>query len=174
MKLLFTYASMLVVFVFISQTGSAIASTKTGKFIGQSNHKTSGNVTLKKTSKGWQIRLSSNFNHDGAPDPWLGFGKGGKYDKSTTFTKLKSNNGAQIYLIPGKIKLSKYNELYVWCKKFGVKLGVAKLASLNKKSSVKKRTVVKKKRVIKKKSKPVKRSTPRPSRSNEYRGSGSF
>ena len=98
-----------------------------GSFTGKSGHRTSGSVSIVKTDTGVEVRLGSNFKLDGAPDPWLGFGNSGKYDSAGEVAILKSNTGPQVYKIAGKIDASKYNEFYVWCRKFAVPLGVAKL-----------------------------------------------
>ena len=97
-----------------------------GSFVGKSNHITSGEVTVEKTADGYVLVLHDNFSFDGAPDPQLGLGKGG-YDGSTRFSKLKSNNGKQSYKLPAGIDASQYDEVWVWCEKFSVPLGVAKL-----------------------------------------------
>ena len=98
-----------------------------GSFKGRSRHVTSGGVTIVKSGSGYSLKLAKNFSLDGAPDPWLGFGSNGRYSKKTTFAVLKKNKGAQTYKIPASVDISKFNEVYVWCKKFGVPLGVAKL-----------------------------------------------
>ncbi len=98
-----------------------------GVFSGKSGHKTSGSVSIVKTDTGVEVRFGSDFKLDGAPDPWLGFGKSGKYDTAGEIAILKSNSGTQVYKIPGKIDASKYDEFYIWCRKFAVPLGVAKL-----------------------------------------------
>ncbi len=98
-----------------------------GSFTGKSGHRTSGSVSIVKTQGGIEVRLGSNFKLDGAPDPWLGFGNSGKYDSAGEVAILKSNKGPQVYKVAGKIDASKYNEVYVWCRKFAVPLGVAKL-----------------------------------------------
>jgi hypothetical protein len=98
-----------------------------GSFVGKSGHKTSGSVSIVKTDTGVEVRFGSTFKLDGAPGPWLGFGTNGKYDKSSEFTKLSGNSGAQVYKVPGKVNVSKYNEFYVWCRPYGVPLGVARL-----------------------------------------------
>lgn len=98
-----------------------------GTFAGKSGHNTSGSISIVKTDTGVEVRLGANFKLDGAPDPWLGFGKNGKYDSKGEIALLKSNSGAQVYKVAGKIDASKYNEFYVWCRKFAVPLGVAKL-----------------------------------------------
>ncbi len=100
---------------------------KQGTFTGKSGHKTSGSVSVVKTATGVEVRLGGTFKLDGAPGPYLGFGKSGKYDKKSEFSKLNANTGAQVYKLPGKFDASKHNEIYVWCRPFSVPLGVAKL-----------------------------------------------
>ena len=97
-----------------------------GSFTGASNHVTTGGVTVEKTAEGYVLVLQDDFSFDGAPDPQLGFGKDG-YDGKTRFSKLQSNNGKQSYKVPAGIDVSQYNEVWVWCEKFSVPLGVAKL-----------------------------------------------
>jgi len=98
-----------------------------GAFTGKSGHKTSGSVSIVRTSAGIEVRLGSSFKLDSAPDPWLGFGNNGKYDPASEIAILKSNTGGQVYRIAGPVDVSKYNEFYIWCRKFAVPLGVAKL-----------------------------------------------
>jgi len=103
--------------------GEAVA---TGKFTGQSGHKTTGGVAVHKTADGYTVELGADFNHDGAPDPKLGFGRGG-YDAAAKFSPLRANTGAQSYGIPAAIDAGAYTEVWVWCEKYNVPLGVAKL-----------------------------------------------
>lgn len=98
-----------------------------GVFSGRSGHKTSGSVSIVKTTQGIEVRLGTDFTLDGAPGPYLGFGNNGKYHATTQFSKLNSNSGAQVYKVPGRIDVSKFSEIYVWCRPFNVPLGVAKL-----------------------------------------------
>ena len=95
-----------------------------GTFEGRTDHTTTGGVTVLKTDADTIVVLESDFFLDGAPDPKLGFGKDG-YDPSTKFSHLQSNTGAQMYVIPEDIDPSQYNEIWVWCEKFNVPLGVA-------------------------------------------------
>lgn len=101
-----------------------------GSFVGLSGHKTSGDITISKTSKGYVVKLERNFRHDGAPDPRFGFGNSGKYDNATTFSRLKKNNGSQSYVIPSSVNIKRYNEFYLWCKKFSVPLGKVTLTQV--------------------------------------------
>ena len=98
-----------------------------GTFEGRSDHITTGNVEIKKASDGsYTVILADNFSLDGAPDPKLAFGKDG-VDKSTIFAPLKSKTGKQEYSLPAGINPANFNEIYVWCEKFDVPLGVANL-----------------------------------------------
>lgn len=95
----------------------------TGTFEGASNHVTTGTVHVSADS----VDLQGDFTFDGAPDPKIGFGKDGEFDTSTIIEPLKANSGAQSYAIPDSIDLKAYNEVYVWCEKYSVPLGVARL-----------------------------------------------
>ena len=98
----------------------------TGTFTGRSGHETSGTVTVKRTADAVVVVLEEDFELDGAPDPKLGFGRSG-YDRSSQFSVLHSNSGRQEYKLPASIDPSSYNEFYVWCERFSVPLGVAKI-----------------------------------------------
>ena len=117
---------LLAVLGFALPAGAGSKVLGSGTFVGASNHVTKGGVTILETASGMLVVLEPNFSLDGAPDPKLGFGKDG-YDSSTTFAPLASNSGLQVYQIPASIDPAKYNEFYIWCEKFSVPLGIAKL-----------------------------------------------
>ncbi|MEM7056728.1 MAG: DM13 domain-containing protein [Pseudomonadota bacterium] len=96
-----------------------------GTFTGLSNHITTGGVEVVQTDDGWEIRLGSDFTFDGAPDPRVGFGSNGSFVDPTDFEVLQSNSGAQVYKVPANINPEDFNEVYIWCRKFSVPLGVA-------------------------------------------------
>ena len=98
-----------------------------GSFSGRSNHVTTGGVSVRKTGNGYQIVFASNFNFDGAPDPRIGFGNNGRYDRSTTFAALQRNTGSQTYTVPASINAESYSEVWLWCERFAVPLGVARV-----------------------------------------------
>ena len=98
-----------------------------GSFTGASNHATSGGVTVTKTDAGLVVILAENFKFDGAPDPKVGFGNSGSYDSASQLSHLNSNSGRQVYKIPASIDPTGYNEIYIWCERYSVPLGVAKL-----------------------------------------------
>ena len=95
-----------------------------GTFKGKSRHVASGTVNVSKTSSGTVVTLENDFSFDGAPDPKLGFGRNG-YDAKAKFSELKSNKGKQVYEVPSSIDAGKYNEVWIWCEKYNVPLGVA-------------------------------------------------
>ena len=97
-----------------------------GTFEGKSKHETSGTVSIIKTETGYTVQLAEDFKFDGAPAPVLGLGKDG-YKSDTQFSKLKKDEGAQTYELPATIDASKYNEVWLWCTKFNVPLGLAEL-----------------------------------------------
>ena len=99
-----------------------------GSFKGRSKHITSGDVSIVKTEAGYDLVLGDNFFLDGAPDPVIGFGNSDNYDAATTFTKLKKKTGHQTYSLPEGFTLSNYSQVFVWCEKFSVPLGVATLS----------------------------------------------
>ena len=111
----------------VTGTLPAIADTKarTGRFSGRSNHVTKGETQLNDRS----VVLQSDFSLDGAPDPRVGLGKNGRYDPKTDLGALKKLTGKQSYRVGGGIDASAYNEVYIWCRKFNVPLGVAKLGN---------------------------------------------
>ncbi len=129
-KLLQLIPAVMIAVISLAQAPAALASDTVGKgtFVGKSNHITTGSVEVVKHSDGsYTVVLGSDFTFDGAPDPRVGFGKNGKYDKSTGMGLLRSNNGKQTYKVPAGVDPSKFNEVYIYCLKFSVPLGVAKL-----------------------------------------------
>jgi hypothetical protein len=97
-----------------------------GSFEGRSRHITTGGVEIKKSGDGYVVVLGKDFSLDGAPDPKIGFVKDGVYDDASTFAILDKNTGAQTYA-KATYDPAKHNEVYIWCEKFAVPLGVVGL-----------------------------------------------
>lgn len=93
-----------------------------GTFTGASNHVTTGTAEI----AGRTVTLLDDFTFDGAPDPKVSLGKDGHRDE-WILAPLQSNSGEQSYAIPANIDLDSVNEVWIWCEKFNVPLGVAKL-----------------------------------------------
>ena len=109
----------------------AIAETNvlaTGTFTGASDHITTGGVSIVKTANGGAVViLDSDFSLDGAPDPRVGFGVDGAYKDASDLGELISKDGIQVYIVPPSVNVDDFNEIYIWCRKFAVPLGVASL-----------------------------------------------
>ena len=98
-----------------------------GTFKGASSHKTTGSVTV--TEKGGRlvIRLGSNFRLDGAPDPYVSLGNGSRPVKGGTAGILARNKGSGTYSVPATAVTRAARQVVIWCRKYAVPLGVARL-----------------------------------------------
>lgn len=110
-------------------TVPAAITLASGSFEGRSDHVTSGDVRIVQTPTGYAVELSEDFFLDGAPDPVLGFGRKGEYIATSQFSDLKKKRGAQTYTLPAGVTPADFSEVYVWCEKFSVPLGVATLSN---------------------------------------------
>lgn len=115
----------LTAFLSSAQAGEVINS---GEFEGRSDHVTSGGVSILRTNGQTLLVLEAEFSLDGAPDPQIGFGKDG-FQSDTLIAELHDKTGAQVYVIPAHINIADINEVYIWCGKFDIPLGVARLGS---------------------------------------------
>ncbi|MEO1681317.1 MAG: DM13 domain-containing protein [Pseudomonadota bacterium] len=104
----------------------AIGQTRAGTFAGASGHVTRGTARLVERNGRYTIELGEDFFFDGAPDPKVGLGANG-YDPRTNLGPLQSDTGAQSYAVPRNIRAGAYNEIWIWCERFNVPLGVARL-----------------------------------------------
>lgn len=100
--------------------------TAVGSFTGASKHVTTGHASVFRADGKWFISLASDFFHDGSPDPKIAFGNNG-FRQEAIISPLTSLTGAQVYEIPSTLDVGDYNEIWLWCEKFAVPLGVAPL-----------------------------------------------
>ena len=119
----------ILIFAFIlSSTMAFAASTGSGDFSGVSGHKTTGKVTVSKSNGEITVTLGESFSFDGAPDPYVALGNGINLVSGGLLRILKNNTGRQTYSISTKsIDLAQVNSVVIWCKKYAVPLGVAKI-----------------------------------------------
>lgn len=122
------WAALLLVLSMASVAVAAPASKvlATGQFEGRSDHVVTGTVSILRIGDAVLVVLGPDFSLDGAPDPKVALGKDG-YDPNTLLTLLESKDGAQVYVLPRSVRVADYNEVWIWCEKFGVPLGVAPL-----------------------------------------------
>jgi len=104
-------------------------SVAAGTFEGRSDHVTTGAVTVERTASGYQLRFATDFSLDGAPDPVVALGNGETFLVVNKLGALKSKTGAQTYQLPASFTPGQFSEVYVWCERFSVPLGVAKLSA---------------------------------------------
>lgn len=117
-------------FIAVTSAGPALAGENDhvikGSFTGASDHITTGGVKIVKTANGGAVViLDSNFSLDGAPDPRVGFGSDGTYVDASDLGVLTNKTGLQVYIVPPTVNVDDFNEVYIWCRKFAVPLGVA-------------------------------------------------
>ncbi len=120
-------AGLTIVAATVIAIGSAQAQVlKSGSFRGAGGHKSSGTVTIVKSGGRTKLVLSKNFRLDGAPDPKLAFGNG-KYVRGTIFAKLRRIRGRQEYIVPKRLNPAKFSQVWLWCERYNVPLGVANI-----------------------------------------------
>ena len=106
--------------------GVASLPVASGSFSGLSDHITTGGAAIVGAPGAYKLVLASDFSLDGAPDPIVGFGKDGTYNPATKIGALKNKDGSQTYDLPASFNPADVSEVYIWCEKFSVPLGVAK------------------------------------------------
>lgn len=107
---------------------SSAQTVSKGNFSGRSDHITTGQVSLERTANGYQLRFAADFSLDGAPDPVVALGNGETYVAANKLGVLKNKTGAQVYQLPASFTPGQFSQVYVWCEKFSVPLGVADLS----------------------------------------------
>ncbi|WP_299203563.1 DM13 domain-containing protein [uncultured Tateyamaria sp.] len=123
-----SFALTLAIILGFAAVPASAEAVSTGTFTGASDHITTGAVEVIKNADGSHtIVLGDDFSLDGAPDPRVGLGKDGFYNGNTDSGVLGNLTGAQSFVVPAGIDVSEFNEVYIWCEKFSVPLGVAKL-----------------------------------------------
>ncbi|WP_295314178.1 DM13 domain-containing protein [Roseobacter sp.] len=120
--------SALMIFALFALATFGAGADTTSTFTGKSNHVTTGGVTVTKNADGTAtVTLHDDFSLDGAPDPRVAFGKNGAYVPEADLGVLQNLTGGQSYVVPASVNVDDYDEIYIWCLKFSVPLGVAAL-----------------------------------------------
>ncbi|PZD72686.1 hypothetical protein C1752_03522 [Acaryochloris thomasi RCC1774] len=99
---------------------------QSSSFTGENDHTVSGKVEIVKQGDIYYLILGEDFSFDGAPDPRLGFSNNDSFASASTFSGLNLDSGKQIYRLPATLDVGNYDELTIWCEKFGVPLAEAK------------------------------------------------
>lgn len=99
-------------------------------FMGAGGHKAAGDYEITEANGRQQIKLTSDFGVENAPDLYLVLATSETPDaRSVYVAKLKSATGSQSYDVPKGTELSKYTKLLVWSKKSNTLIASADLAS---------------------------------------------
>jgi hypothetical protein len=96
-----------------------------GSFSGASGHVTTGTAAVTKSGNQLVVELGKNFVLDGAPDPYVALGNGSRPVKGGLLAVLRKNKGRQSYSVAASPALEQASQVIIWCKKYGVPLGVA-------------------------------------------------
>ena len=104
---------------------------RTGSLSGRKGYNVSGSVQVKKVGGKTTVVLGDDYLFDpnkNPPDIKIGFGSGETYAKgSKIHDRLTVKKGAATFDVPAGIDTDQYDELYIYCEKFTVILGVAPL-----------------------------------------------
>lgn len=116
----------------ISVTPSYAGSSRSGTLRGRKGYTAGGTIQVKTANGKTKVILKSNYVFDpenkNPPDIKIGFGNNEKYAKGTKIhNKLTVKKGAAEFVVPASIDTSKYNQLYIYCERFSVILGVVAL-----------------------------------------------
>jgi len=98
-----------------------------GSFKGAKGHTTAGSVSVTEQGGKLVITLGPNFSLDSAPDPYVSLGNGSRPVKGGTAGILTNLKGAGTYSVPATAITKTAREVVIWCRKYSVPLGVAKL-----------------------------------------------
>lgn len=94
-------------------------------------HDTKGTAIVKDGPDGSRVLRLEDFETSNGPDVvvYLSAGDEGSYAKDfVDLGALKGNVGNQNYAIPADIDLDRYDTVVIWCRRFTVAFGAAKLA----------------------------------------------
>ena len=97
--------------------------------VGDGIHDAQGDAYTIPLENGNNVLRLENFESTNGPDLYVYLATD---DRATDFVNLgilKANNGNQNYDIPADTDLTKYNNVLIWCKSFGVLFGSADLSS---------------------------------------------
>ena len=100
-----------------------------GMLEGRSGHTAGGTVRLLRAAERWTLELGADFFLDGAPAPSVGFGDGA-WRVETRFVELEKRRrltGARRLAVPPALDPSAFTQVWLWCDRFDVPLGVAEL-----------------------------------------------
>jgi len=103
--------------------------TYTGSFVGVGDgiHDAQGKAYTISLDDGTNVLRLENFQSTNGPDLYVYLATDDKASDFINLGELKANQGNQNYEIPHNSDLTKYNNVLIWCKTFGVLFGSAEI-----------------------------------------------
>jgi hypothetical protein len=98
-------------------------------------HETSGKATIYRLASGRRVLRLSDFQTSNGPDVRVILVRADDTDSSRAVSKagfvelgsLRGNIGDQNYDVPPEVDLEKYRSVTIWCQRFSVNFGTARL-----------------------------------------------
>lgn len=97
-----------------------------GVWIGKSLHPTVGAVSVHRADDDLLIMIEDNFQMPLVPGTIVALGRDG-YSQGAVIGELRRATGRSLYLVPDKLRISDYNEIWLWDATGNRPLGVARL-----------------------------------------------
>ena len=107
--------------------GDHIQGHKSGTFAGIGSHHAAGKVSVGKGENGQGVLTMTGITVDKVPDGRIYLAKNFDYASGVELGTLTTFTGAVTFPIPASVDLGKYDSVVIWCKKFDVGIGQAKL-----------------------------------------------
>lgn len=125
-------ANLAVVIIGVSLTVAPAFADKSmtaqaGQFMGIGNHNAAGKVAVTKDKKGAMMLTMTDMKVDKVPDGRVYLANDLDYAEGVELGKLTKFTGTVTFPIPASVDPAKYNSVVIWCKKFDVGIGQAKL-----------------------------------------------
>ena len=98
-------------------------------FIGKELHDTQGTISLYQSQAYPVIVFEPNFKFQGSTDAVVALGRDG-YEANTSLGDLFKNSGRQAYAVPEHLPIRKFNEVWLWNRREGIPLGIARLVPI--------------------------------------------
>jgi hypothetical protein len=105
------------------------ASSAEMRLAGAEGHRAMGAVHLVTANGKRQLHFTRDFSLEKGPDVYVTLTNGPKpvEGSSVVVARLTKFSGEQSFELPSNIDLSRYSHLVLWCKKYSVAMGIAKL-----------------------------------------------
>lgn len=107
--------------------GNHMQGHKSGTFSGIGSHNAAGKVSVGKGKNGQAVLTMTGITVDKVPDGRIYLAKNFDYASGVELGKLTTFTGAVTFPIPASVDLVKYDSVVIWCKRFDVGIGQAKL-----------------------------------------------